>query len=310
VTSVKISTFSMVPGLTLGAGDLEATFLPDVGMVGVSLRHRGEELLALPDGLRGYRAGHVAGLPFLAPWANRLGGRRYEVDGNEVNLEGMALHTDPQGLPIHGTMTAQSGWELLAVVAEEDVATLEAWFDFGARPDLLKSFPFPHELRLRFAIEPDGLSVATTVTATGDRAVPVAFGWHPYLRLPGAKRRSWVLTLPDRAHLALDERGLPDGSAREEPAESQPIADRTLDDLYALAGPEQLALEGGGRRLRVVYEAGYPYAQVFCPAGQEYVCLEPMTAPTNALLTGGYRQVEPGQSSTARFTIKVTAAPS
>ena len=38
------------------------------------------------------------------------------------------------------------------------------------------------------AVEGDALRVSTKVVATGDRAVPVCFGWHPYLRLPGPSR--------------------------------------------------------------------------------------------------------------------------
>ena len=83
----------------MSSGPLVATFLPELGMLGVSLRHRGEELLALPGGLDGYRAGAVTGLPLLAPWANRLGERRYEVEGVVVDLEGLALHTDDQVSP-------------------------------------------------------------------------------------------------------------------------------------------------------------------------------------------------------------------
>src|SRR5918994_5831590 len=94
-------------GVTVSSGLLDATFLPELGMLGSSLRHRGEELLALPGGLDGYRAGHVTGLPLLAPWANRLGARRYEVEGVVVDLDGLGLHTDGHGLPIHGTMSAQ-----------------------------------------------------------------------------------------------------------------------------------------------------------------------------------------------------------
>ena len=42
-----------------------------------------------------------------------------------------------------------------------------ARFDFGARPDLLASFPFPHELRIDVAVDAATLTVATTVVATG-----------------------------------------------------------------------------------------------------------------------------------------------
>jgi hypothetical protein len=57
---------------TLEAGELSATFLPAVGVTGVSLRFRGREHLAVPGGVARLRAGGTAGLPLLAPWANRL----------------------------------------------------------------------------------------------------------------------------------------------------------------------------------------------------------------------------------------------
>jgi len=49
-------------------------------------------------------------------------------------------------------------------------------------------------------------------------------------------------------------------------------------------GPDRTQeLEAGGRRLLVHYGSGYRHAQVFAPPGGEFVCLEPMAAPTTAL---------------------------
>jgi aldose 1-epimerase len=291
-------------GVTVSSGALAATFLPGLGMLGVSLRHRGDELLALPGGLDGYRAGNVTGLPLLAPWANRLGTRRYEVEGSVVDLEGLALHTDAHGLPIHGTMSAQPGWEVVAV----DGRSLSSRFDFGARPDLLASFPFPHELRIAVDVDATTLSVATTLAPTTDRAVPVAFGYHPYLQLPGARRDDIHVRLPTRRHLELDERQLPTGAGSAEDAEDEPLGTRTFDDLYELDDDRRLALTGGGRRLTLLLGDGYRYAQVFTPAGADTVCLEPMCAPVNALVNGGYTLVSAGASFTARFSLHVEDA--
>ena len=69
------SRFRGTSALTLTSGDLVATFLPDVGMTGVSLQYRGAEHLALPGGLAALRAGATLGIPLLAPWANRLATR-------------------------------------------------------------------------------------------------------------------------------------------------------------------------------------------------------------------------------------------
>lgn len=286
-------------GVTLSSGALEATFLPEVGLLGVALRHEGDDLLALPAGLDGYRAGRMTGLPLLAPWANRLGAFRYEVAGVTVDLEGLDLTTDERGLPIHGTMTARPDWTLTAVRQ----ASMTASFDFGAHDDLLASFPFPHALTVDAAVEDATLRVRTTLTATGDRPVPVAFGYHPYLRLPGVRRADVRLRLPDRRHVELDDRNLPTGRVRFEEGEEAPLAARSFDDHYELGDDRALALSAGGRRLVLEVGAGYRFAQVFTPTSGDAVCLEPMTAPVNALVDGSCPLVPPGGSFTATFAI-------
>ena len=309
--TLRVGVVDGEAAVTLAAGELEATFLPGLGLLGTSLRHRGEELLALPGGVAGYRDRNVTGLPILAPWANRLPSWRYRAAGVEVDLEGLDLHTDPAGLPIHGTLVAQPGWRLERLAAEADRAVLEAGFDYGARPELLAAFPFPHRLTVTATLQGASLAVATTLAATGERPVPVAFGWHPYFRLPGAPRAAWRLLLPFRTHLELDDRGLPTGKAADEPAEAAPVGERTFDDLYVLdADPAEprLGLEAAGRRLVVGYGDGYDHAQVFAPPGTEFVCLEPMTGPTAALAAGTTPLVQPGASFAARFTIRVEDA--
>ncbi len=133
----------------------------------------------------------------------------------------------------------------------------------------------------------------------------MAFGYHPYLRLPGLARSDVRLRLPGRGHLALDARQLPTGVVHAEEPEDLPIADRTFDDLYALGADRVLAVAGGGRRVTVELGDGYPYAQVFAPPDAEVVCLEPMTAPVNALVDGGYALAPPGEPFTATFRVGV-----
>jgi galactose mutarotase-like enzyme len=309
--TLSFGTVDGEPAVTLAAGDLEATFLPGLGLLGSSLRHRGEELVALPGGVDGYRDGHVTGLPILAPWANRLPGRRYRAAGVEVDLEGLDLHTDPGGLPIHGTLTARRDWRLDRLAAEAGRAIMRASFDYGAAPELLAAFPFPHRLTVTATVEPSSLMVATELAATGERPVPVGFGWHPYLRLPGSPRAAWRLLLPRRTHLELDDRGLPTGAAAAEPAQADPVGDRSFDDLYALDGDpagRRLGLEAAGCRLLVGYGPGYGHAQVFAPPEADFVCLEPMTAPTAALAAGTTPLVQPGGSFTATFSVRVEDA--
>jgi galactose mutarotase-like enzyme len=117
-------------------------FLPELGMAGCSLTHDGVELVALDGGLDRLRAGGATGFPLLAPWANRLSRRRFEAAGVEVDLDGVPLHDDGRGLPIHGTMIGERQWE----VVEERPDGVRARFRYEGQ--LLRAFPFPHTLEI------------------------------------------------------------------------------------------------------------------------------------------------------------------
>ena len=132
---------------------------------------------------------------------------------------------------------------------------------------------------------------------TGDEPVPIAFGWHPWLSLPGVERRDWELDLPARARLALDDRNLPTGERADADADRSPLADRVLDDHFAVAEDARFGLRGGGREIAVEWGGGYRYAQVFAPPDLDVCAIEPMTAPVAALSTGDdLGLAEPGAS--------------
>jgi galactose mutarotase-like enzyme len=299
--SVEEGRFRGTSALTLTSGDLAATFLPDLGMTGVSLRYRGAEHFALPGGLEALRTGATLGLPLLAPWANRLATRRYRAGGVNVDLRGARLTTDDHGLPMHGLLVGKPGWRIERRTTRGDTATLRAAIDVDAR-----AFPFPHRIELKITARDAQLEVATTVIPTGRRPVPVAFGWHPYLRLPRKARSKWRLRLPPRQHLELDSRGIPTGGSTAEPAEAAPIGRRTFDDLYALGRRRRLALEVDGAAIELHCAENYPFAQVWVPPGRPFAALEPMAAPTNALVAGTTPVVPSGEAFTSTFTLAIT----
>ena len=298
--SVSEERFRSQPAMTLVAGELAATFLPDLGMTGVSLRCRGREHLALPGGLAALRAGNTLGLPLLAPWANRLGSRRYRAAGVDVDLDGLQLGCDGNDLPIHGVLVGRPGWRVGRCTARRGTARLGAAIDVNA-----PAFPFSHRIELSVARDRQ-LTIDTTLVPTGGRAVPVAFGWHPYLRLPETPRSRWHLHLPSRAHLALDQLGLPTGAEHDETREAAPIGRRTFDDLYRLGRYRRLALVADDdSSITMRAGRGYGHAQVWVPAGRPFAALEPMTAPTNSLVDGTASVVEPGDAFTATFSLAI-----
>jgi aldose 1-epimerase len=292
------------------AGGISAAFAPGAGMVGCSLLHRGEELLGLRGGLDRYVAERsTMGIPLLHPWANRLSRERFTVAGREVALEGSPLvGRDSAGLPIHGLLAGADGWELVAWEADERAARVGARFDFSTRQDLLAAFPFPQELALEVTLEGPTLTLRTAVTPEEDGAVPVSFGYHPYLRLPGVPREEWWVELPVRRRFVLDERMIPTGETDPVRIEPGPLGERTFDDGYAdLEDPPRFLVSGEGRAIEVELLEGYPYAQVYAPADDTVICFEPMTAPTDALVSGGpsLPLAPPGEVHSAAFSVRV-----
>src|SRR5436853_344016 len=72
-------------------------------------------------------------------------------------------------------------------------------------------FPFAHELVYDARLEYGRLKLDLTLHANGSDTVPLAFGFHPYISLPGAPRKRWQVELPAMRLLALDHDQIPIG---------------------------------------------------------------------------------------------------
>jgi galactose mutarotase-like enzyme len=294
-------------------GRLQATYAPGAGMVCCSLQHDGVELLGQRGGLATYVArGSTFGIPLLYPWANRLSALVYSAAGRDVVLDPAIspVRRDANGLPIHGLLAACPHWQVTKAAPHGKTAVLQAQLDFGAHRDLMAAFPFPHTLEMDVRLGDTGLGITTTVTPTGSAPVPVAFGFHPYLALPGGARDGVHITLPIEQHALLDDRGLPTGACAAVAPKTVPLHEQSYDDLFDRLTPSPcFTLSGPGREVSVAFGEGYPVAQVYAPADQPFVCFEPMTAPTDALVSGlGLRTVAPGDVFRAGFRIDIGAA--
>ena len=297
--------------VTIESAQLQATFVPGAGMVCCSLRHEGAELLAQRDGVRAYaERGSTMGIPLLYPWANRLAGLHYPGSHGAVELAraGPLLKLDANGLPIHGAIAGALPWELLddAGASGHGLRARLRW----QRPEQLAIFPFAHVLELRAGVEGDTLVIQTSVRAGAGAPVPVSFGHHPYLTIPGIDRRAWLLELPVTRRLLLDERRIPTGASEPFDERRSALADTGWDDAFTgLTQPAVFAVSGGGRRIELEFRQGYPYAQVYAPTGEDFICFEPMTAPTNALISrDSLPTVPPGGVFRAAFAVSTAVA--
>ncbi len=302
--------------VVLGApgGELRATFVPGAGMVCCSLRHRGAELLAQRGGVRAYaERGATMGVPLLYPWANRLAALDYPGPRGTVELDGAnpLLKLDASGLPIHGALPGALPWELFDGGAEGEADALHARLRWD-RDELLAIFPWRHEVELRASVAGATLSIETLVRAAedspgGGSALPVSFGFHPYLTLPDRDRAAWEVALPVSRRLALDEKMIPTGASTPFERRRFVLADSVWDDAFTgLASPPVFALSGGDAGVDLGFVYGYSWAQLYAPSSGPFVCFEPMTAPTNALRSGEeLPRIGPGGAYRAAFALSI-----
>jgi aldose 1-epimerase len=270
-------------------------------MLCTSIRHRGEEYVAWPRTITEFRRGAATAIPLLHPWSNRLDRFGYVAGDQAVDLRGLDLPIDTAGLPMHGNLLG-APFDVVRATGDHVIAEL----DYRAYPEKLRAFPFPHVVTVDAHLHTDrGLTITTEVRPTSDRAVPISFGWHPYLRLPHAPRREWELRWPACEHIEVDDRVIPTGARTPQPAQNDPIGSRTFDDHYALGRDRTFAIGARGRRLTLQFDTSYPYAQLWVPARRQHVSIEPMTAEIDALGRGTAPTVAAGEAFRASFTIAI-----
>jgi galactose mutarotase-like enzyme len=291
-----------------------AAFVPAAGMVGVSLTLDGVELLARRHGLAGYLGhGSTFGIPLLAPWANRLA-VAHQVVGDvawDVRPGDPAVHADEYGQPIHGLSAGAPEWEVEDVGATDRSAWIRARLRVDQRLDRFAGFPFRHDLLVDVSLQGCTLRVGTALIATGDRAVPVAFGWHPWFEFPDVPRAEWDVQVPFSRRAVLGATKIPTGEVLVDPVPAGALGSTVLDDVYVgVADGSVASVRAGSRGVDVTYVSGYDVGVVFAPAEFEIVCLEPMTAPTDPF-SGRFplRLAQPGETVEAVFAVTARRFP-
>lgn len=286
--------------LAAGAGS-SARIAPEAGFCCLSWTVDGGQHLHLPVGEEEFRRKpKTGGVPLLYPYANRLRSDPWP-DRPDVKRDG--------GLPCHGFLLRFSAWD--QIDAAEDQATVV--LDWAAHEELMSLFPYAHRLETSFQLGERSLRATTVVEANGGDDVPISFGWHPYLALPGVSHDQLELALPPLKHVHMDDQGIPvrDGSGalvEDEASDfSGSLAGRSFDDLYRLCEPGgSFELRGGNASLRLELDENWGFVQLYSPDGADFACMEPMTAPVAALSDGrDHPTVAAGERFEASFELSL-----
>lgn len=251
----------------------------------------------------------------LAPWPGRITAGKYIFDGKEYQLA-----ADECGESIHGLVQNLQ----FKMVSAQTALVLGA--DFSGGP----GYPWPFHIEVTFSLEngADGvehLSVVIEATNTGDTDIPLALGWHPYLKIPGKLTISnYALEIPARTKILVDAKKLPlAGEAAyagvQAPVKYPYVGSTQIDDSFRGLIPDDdgvattvLRSLGSAHKVKVSQEPiSTPVMHVFTADGlprgsRESFALEPLSNLPDAFNRADSLasvRVRPGESKSISATL-------
>ena len=227
------------------------------------------------------------GIPILFPICGNLPEATYEVDGQTYEL---AQHGFARNLP----------WTVRDRAVKEDAAVLE--LVLTSTPDTLKVYPFEFELLFSYQFQGDRLRIEQSYTNQSDRPMPFSTGLHPYFYLadPSTQTKSQLqLDIPAKRYINQINQ------TEHEYAGSLDWNAPELDLAFRPISAQQTSAADPNRQVKVSidYDSAYTTLVFWTVAEKNYYCLEPWSAPRNALNTGtDLLQLEPGETRSMHVT--------
>jgi len=273
---------------------VELSVVPSIGNRAYELKVHGKNLLYFPSDLEAFQKSGGRGMnaiPFLAPWGNRIPGGGFWANGERYTFN-TGLHNlsvNAKGVAIHGMLTASSLWEVTDVRADRKSAHVTSRLQFWRYPDLMANWPFAHEYEMTYTLTESGLQVTIAIKNLSTKPMPIAIGFHPYFQIPDAPRAEWSAHVPARKHVEMDSELVATGEMTDSGlADQVSLKDHKFDDGYTdltrdSSGHATFSVQAGNKKIEVVFGPNYKVAIVYSPAGQNFICFEPMAAITNGV---------------------------
>ena len=301
---------------------VDVSIVPSFGNRAVAMNVHGKNILYLPstDLAEVQKRPALGGVPFLAPWANRLNEQAFWANGKKYTFN-MALGNVRGPIPIHGLLLTSDHWEILDVSSDQKSAHVTSRLQFWKYSELMAQWPFAHEYEMTYRLADGVLEVSVTVSNLGAEPMPIALGFHPCYRIPDVPRDEWIASLPARKEVIADDQLLATGEFKPlDIPNPLPLKGHPLDTGFAdlerdADGRAHFSIESQGKKVETLFGPKYPVAVIYAPPALEgqtrdFVCIEPMAGITNAVNLhhqGKYSELQivaPGAKWTESFWIR------
>jgi len=306
---------------------MDVGLVPDIGNFAYQFKVDGKDVLIPVASFKDYLEKHTFGwgIPFLAPWANRIDTDSYYFEGKKYLLnEGLGnIILDNFKQPLHGLLVFEPRWKVVKTGGSEaEGAFVVSSLEFYKYPDLMASFPFAQVYEMTYRLKEGKLECTTRVTNAGKSDLPVHFAFHPYFH-PDGPRAAWKLTIGAQKHWIVTHQLIPTGETEATdkflPGATQgaSLGKTFIDDGFSdfardAKGLGHVVIQGKTQKIEVLYDKAFDYAIVYAPLNNDLICAEPQLGPTNAFNLqheGKFKQLivlAPGKTFEASFWIVPT----
>jgi aldose 1-epimerase len=153
----------------------------------------------------------------------------------------------------------------------------------------MENWPFTHEYEMTYTLTESGLQVAIAIKNLSAKPMPVVIGFHPYFQIPDVPRAEWNAHVAARKHVEMDAALVATGEMTDSGlADQVSLKDHKFDDGYTdlvrdASGHANFSVQAADKKIEVIFGPNYKVAIVYSPAGQNFICFEPMAAVTNGI---------------------------
>lgn len=239
--------------------------VPERGAIVTSWRLQGQEIFYMDEerykdpekSIRG-------GIPILFPICGNLPDDRYTHQGQEYTLK---RHGFARDLP----------WEVTAQENENDAALTLV---LKSNDQTRSSYPFDFEVTFTYRLKGNTLTLDQTYRNYSNQPMPFSTGLHPYFWV--TDKNQIKLDIPATEYKDNVNKGTHNYEGK---------FDLTQEEIDAQLKPlsrqeTSLTLPERGFQIKLTFSPEYSTAVFWTVKGKDFACLEPWTAPRNALNTG------------------------
>ncbi len=222
------------------------------------------------------------GIPILFPICGNLADNSYTVDNKVYQL------------PQHG-FARNLPW---TVIESQTITGASLTVQLTSSEDTRTIYPWDFVLQFTYTLQGDRLTISQTTVNQSTTPMPFSLGLHPYFTV--TDKNQLQFTINAQEYTQKDGQTKPwDGTFDWQSPE--------IDVLFNCRASASVTDKQRGFTLELISDPNYSCLVFWTVQGKEFYCLEPWSAPRNALNTGiGLTTLEPQATFTSQVILQLS----